>query len=85
MFTQGFGENTVSICRDIVKNNRAVLHVVLELDTEGEKWLPQVLTDHGFFPSNGQVRKNRPDLWRELESGVTTISFPWAFIHVNHS
>ena len=31
-----------------------------------ERFLPKLLVKYGFFKSTGQVRKNRSDLWREL-------------------
>lgn len=33
---------------------------------EEETFLPKILVKHGFFKSTSQLRKNRPDLWREL-------------------
>lgn len=31
-----------------------------------EVFLPRILKKYGFFKSTNQVRKNRPDLWREV-------------------
>jgi len=31
-----------------------------------ERFLPKLLVKYGFFKSTSQIRKNRPDLWREL-------------------
>jgi hypothetical protein len=31
-----------------------------------ERFLPKLLVKYGFFKSTGQVRKNRLDLWKEL-------------------
>jgi len=33
---------------------------------ENERFLPRLLVKYGFFKSTSQLRKNRPDLWREL-------------------
>ena len=33
---------------------------------EEERFLPKLLVKYGFFKSTSQIRKNRPDLWREL-------------------
>lgn len=33
---------------------------------ETETFLPRILVKHGFFKSTSQIRKNRPDLWRDL-------------------
>lgn len=38
---------------------------VIDLFTE-ERFLPKILVEIGFFKSNGEVRRNRPDLVREL-------------------
>ena len=35
---------------------------------ENERFLPRLLVKYGFFKSTSQLRKNRPDLWRELNS-----------------
>lgn len=32
-----------------------------------ERFLPNILTEIGFFKSNSDVRKNRPDLFTELK------------------
>jgi len=34
---------------------------------EKERFLPKLLVKYGFFKSISQLRKNRPDLWRELD------------------
>jgi len=33
-----------------------------------ERYLPKLLVDIGFFKSNSEVRKNRPDLVKELNT-----------------
>jgi len=35
---------------------------------EEERFLPRILVKHGFFKSTSQVRKNRPDLFIELNN-----------------
>ncbi|MFW6029731.1 MAG: hypothetical protein ACOCRO_05700 [Halanaerobiales bacterium] len=32
-----------------------------------ELFLPKLLKNYGFFKSTSEVRKNRPDLWKELK------------------
>ena len=32
-----------------------------------EIFIPKLLKKYGFFKSTSQVKKNRPDLWRELK------------------
>lgn len=38
----------------------------IDLQTE-ERFLPKILVKVGFFRSNGEVRKNRPDLVKNLD------------------
>jgi hypothetical protein len=38
-----------------------------------EVFLPRILKKYGFFKSTNQVRKNRPNLWREVEFPEFTI------------
>lgn len=72
----------VDTARDIVRNNQSITYIKIEIETN-DTWLPQILTDTGFFPSNGQCKKNRFDLWRELEEpGVYLVEFPWADVTV---
>jgi hypothetical protein len=77
------GENAefVKCGRDIVKNNAPISAAIFVVHTN-EKWLPQVLTDCGFFPSNSEVKRNRKDLWREVASGREKITLSWAEITV---
>ena len=37
---------------------------------ENERFLPKILVKHGFFKSTSQIRKNRPDLFIELNKLV---------------
>jgi hypothetical protein len=32
-----------------------------------EVFIPRILKKYGFFKSTSQVKKNRPDLWREVK------------------
>lgn len=75
-----WGKNSVDIGRDIVKNNRAIQSVDFVIHSN-DKWLPQILTDAGFFPSNSEMKRNRPDLWIEI-SGTIEINLKWANILV---
>lgn len=70
----------ISVCRGIVHNNERIAYIKIEVETS-EAWLPLVLSTLGFFESNGQVKKNRPDLWRELE-GNAIIDFPWCEVFI---
>ncbi len=62
--------------RQVVKNNARIEHVVFTIHTS-ETWLPTILRDAGFFPSNSEVKKNRKDLWRDVEHGET-VKLSWA-------
>lgn len=73
----------IDICRAIVKNNQGIDFIIVDVITSN-KWLPQILTDIGLFPSNGQVKKNRPDLWRELSTERTSVEFPWCQLNIIH-
>lgn len=33
---------------------------------ESETFLPRILVKYGLFKSTSQIKKNRPDLWRDL-------------------
>jgi len=33
------------------------------------KWIPDILEDLGILQSRAQLRRNRPDLWREYKQG----------------
>jgi hypothetical protein len=61
-----------------VKNNQDIECVLIAIETE-DTWLPKVLSEHGFFVSNSQVKKNRPDLWRDLVPDET-ITLGWCEI-----
>jgi hypothetical protein len=73
-----FGD--VATWRDIVKNNAAISSVAFEIRTS-ERWLPHVLSNLGFFPSNSEVKKNRPDLWREIDRD-TIVELSWATLRI---
>lgn len=74
----------LDIARNIVRNNSLVIRVDFVLHTS-ETWLPLVLSQAGFFPSNGEVKRSRPDLWRDVIHGET-IKLKWANIRiVKHS
>jgi len=66
--------------RDVVNRNDEIEAALFEVETS-EVFLPQVLSDLGFFASNNQVKKNRPDLWREIEDDVT-LELAWAHIRI---
>jgi hypothetical protein len=74
-----FGD--VKTWRDVVHNNAATKGVDFTVRTS-QKFLPQVLTDLGFFASNTRVKKNRLDLWHEID-GDTTVNLQWATITIH--
>ena len=68
-------------CRDIVNRNDPIDHCLLTIETD-ETWLPAALAQTGFFASNGQVKKNRPDFWRDLIPGEIIKIGKWAVIEI---
>lgn len=75
---------TIHVWHTTVKNNDSIVGIDFVLHTS-EAWLPLVLSQAGFFPSNGEVKRNRPDLWREVQHGET-VKLKWARISiVKHS
>ena len=67
------------------KNNNWLdwpLHFTLLTD---KVWLPAILVEAGFFVSNSQVKKNRPDLWITLNPDtVHNVRIGrWADIDIN--
>jgi hypothetical protein len=73
---------SVDTARDIVRNNGPVEFVIFHVRTD-ETWLPQILSHVGFFSSNGEVKRNRSDLWRDLVPGET-VELRWADITIVH-
>lgn len=72
----------VEMWRDIVRNNkRSIPFVWFQLETD-ETWLPNVLVQAGFFSSGGQVKKNRKDLWRDIDLNGETVALSWAKIRI---
>ncbi len=59
----------IKTIRQTIKNND--VDCTLRLKTD-KKFLPHALVDHGFFDSTSEVRRNRPDLWKEID-GKTEI------------
>lgn len=59
---------TVDLWRDVSRNNQAVGRIGF-LIASTQTWLPQILNDAGFFPSNSEVKRNRADLWRDAVDG----------------
>ena len=57
----------IQLFRNILRNNR-LPRMDLWVATD-ETFLPAVLSGMGFWPSNNQVRKNRPELWRTVVAG----------------
>lgn len=60
--------------RRICRNNR--LGSIAFTVATTRSWLPHALTDLGFFKSGSEVKRNRADLWRDIEDGeVVTVGF----------
>lgn len=59
----------MSLFRRIMQNN-GISHMNLEVETT-EVFLPRVLVVLGLFPSANQVRKNKPDYFRDVVPGET--------------
>lgn len=59
----------LELFRAIVINN-GLSYVNLEVEV-AEAFLPRVLVDLGLFPSTSQVKKNKPQLFREVVDGET--------------
>lgn len=70
----------VATWHSIVNNNDDIKEAFFIVESD-EEWLSTILSEVGFFPSNSQVRKNRPDLWRAREE-YETVSLKWATIVV---
>jgi len=66
--------------KQIIKNNERLHHVEVLISTD-KMFLPHVLVEEGFFPSTGQVKKNRPDLWRDVEN-FEVINFSFAQVEI---
>ena len=66
--------------RRVVKNNREIASVHFDVRSDAS-WLPHVLVEAGFFTSGSQIKKNRPDLWRDRED-YDVVDLPWAEIEV---
>lgn len=78
-----FGSLAVADWRQIKRNNRGIKSKIdFEIWTT-ETWLPLILSQAGFFPSNGEVKKNRPDCWRDLVPGET-VELGWASVLIFH-
>ena len=56
----------IALSRACVKNNQGMYAHYGVATTE--KFLPHVLVYLGLFVSTSQVRKNRPDLWRDVRN-----------------
>lgn len=54
-----------NIWRAWAKNN-ADIEFVPVIVAASDDWLPTILVDIGLFASANQVKKRRPDLWREV-------------------
>lgn len=66
--------------RQVVQNNAPIVGIDFVLHTS-ETWLPLVLSQAGFFVSNGDVRRNRADLWRNVVHGEI-VELRWARIRI---
>lgn len=59
--------HNIIIGEPIVKLKSLGIEEFEETVHETELFLPKLLKKYGFFKSTSQVRKNRPDLWKELK------------------
>ena len=55
----------LEICRNIIKNN-GISFIDLEVETN-ETFLPKILVELGCFVSNTDVRKKRPEFFKEVD------------------
>lgn len=53
----------IKLIRQILANNPSLSY--RGSVTEGDKFIPRMLVKLGVFPSTSEVKRNRPDLWRE--------------------
>lgn len=67
--------------RQVVKNNAPILWIDFEVESS-ETWLPSILSQAGFFVSNGDVKRNQPKLWRDAVDGEI-IDLSWAAIRIH--
>lgn len=72
--------------RTVHKNNKAgIPHLFFEVsaDQTDERFLPRILVGLGFFESTSQVKKNRPDLWRDAEFEICErVKLSWATLEI---
>ena len=61
MFGTSVTSPGVDTWRGIAKNNNLRPNLAMQTD---KTWLPHALVDAGFFRSGSEVKRNRPDLWR---------------------
>lgn len=55
----------MQLSRAILKHNPGLFaHFVVLAE---EKFLPHVLVELGVFPSTSEIRRNRKDLWRDID------------------
>ena len=75
-----WGKDSVATGRDIVKHNQQVIGVDFLIHS-CETWLPLILSETGFFVSNGDVKRQRPQFWRDVVHGET-IELSWCKITI---
>jgi hypothetical protein len=73
--------DAVGTMRDVVRNNARIEAALFDVETD-ETWLPAVLVQAGFFPSNSEVKKNQPSLWRDVLRPLDVVRLSWAEIAV---
>jgi hypothetical protein len=66
--------------RQVVKRNRDIRCVHFDVRSD-KTWLPHILVEDGFFQSASQIKKNRPDLWRDREEW-DVVDLDWAEIEI---
>lgn len=70
----------VATWRRVVKNNRSIRCAHFDVRTN-KTWVPHILVEHGFFDSTSQIKKNRPDLWRDREEW-DVVDLGWAEVEI---
>lgn len=60
---------SLSLCRSIIKNNVGLRFYPIYVDMYYETFIPNILVFNRLFFSNSEVKRNRPDLFRNFIEG----------------
>lgn len=70
--------------REIQRRNSDIHRIPVGVNSGGEAFLPRILVNAGLFPSTSEVKRNRPDLWREVDVNESiTFRLGWADVTVD--